>query len=57
MNERDQILLDALDDLKRQAAFVGLCPLTFQTIKKEVLRIMGERDGLREASADLRRLH
>lgn len=57
MNERDQILLDALDDLKRQAAFVGLCSLTFQTIKKEVLRIMGERDGLREASADLRRLH
>lgn len=45
MNERDKILLDAMDDMIYQAKAVGLCPVAFKTLKKEVLHIMGERDG------------
>lgn len=49
MNERDMELLVALDDLKTQAAAVGLCPQTFCVLRREVMRIMGERDGARAA--------
>lgn len=45
MSERDQILLYALDDMADQAAEFGLCRAAFTQLKREVLRIMGERDG------------
>ena len=46
MTERDQILLDALDNLALQFCDAGLCPSSIKTMKCEVMRIMGERDGL-----------
>lgn len=49
MNERDIVLLTALDDLETQAETVGLCPQTFRALRREVMRIMGERDGARAA--------
>lgn len=45
MSERDQILLDALDDLQKQADEYGFCPATFYALRAEIMRIMGERDG------------
>lgn len=44
MSERDAILLDAIDSIMDYAVCIGLCPATFSTMKREVLRIMGERD-------------
>ena len=49
MNKRDNDLLEAIDDMIRLAPEIGVCPVFFKTIKEEVLFIMGERDGLKEA--------
>lgn len=48
MKEQDIILLAAIDDMISQAPSVGICPTAFRTLKKEVIRIMGERDGYAE---------
>ena len=47
--ERDTTLLSAIDDMIRLAPAIGICPMVFKNIKEEVLFIMGERDGLKEA--------
>lgn len=49
MNKRDKDLLETIDDMIRLSPEIGVCPVVFKTIKEEVLFIMGERDGLKEA--------
>lgn len=55
MSERDQILLDALDNLQKQADEYGFCPATFYALRAEVMRIMGERDGYKHRIMAARR--
>lgn len=57
MNERDIVILTALDDLETQAETVGLCPQTFRALRREVMRIMGERDGARAALLETARMN
>lgn len=49
MNSRDHELLSMIEEAKNAATAAGLCPKAYKKIKEEVLFIMGERDGLKEA--------
>ena len=42
--ERDQIVLDALDENIKLAPQFGLCAEQFYVLKQEFLRVMQERD-------------
>lgn len=42
--ERDQVVLDALDENIKLAPQFGLCAEQFYAIKQEFLRVMQERD-------------
>lgn len=42
--ERDAVLLRAIDSMIKDAPDVGICPIVFEALKEEVLRIMDERD-------------
>lgn len=42
--ERDAVLLRAIDSMIKDAPDVGICPIAFEALKEEVLRIMDERD-------------
>lgn len=42
--ERDQVVLDALDENIKLAPQFGLCAEQFYVLKQEFLRIMQERD-------------
>ena len=44
---RDTIILEALDDYIRTAPKLGVCGLSFVILKEEVERIMEERDRFR----------
>ena len=44
INERDQAVLDALDENIKIAPSIGVCADTFYALKQEFLRIMQERD-------------
>ena len=43
-NERDQAVLDALEENIEIAPKIGVCADTFYALKQEFLRIMQERD-------------
>jgi hypothetical protein len=43
-NERDQAVLDALEENIKIAPKIGVCADTFYALKQEFLRIMQERD-------------
>lgn len=43
-NERDQVVLDALDENIKIAPTFGLCAEQFYVLKQEFLRVMQERD-------------
>lgn len=43
-NERDQAVLDALEENIKIAPNIGVCADTFYALKQEFLRIMQERD-------------
>ena len=43
-NERDQAVLDALEENIKIAPKIGVCADTFYALKKEFLRIIQERD-------------
>lgn len=43
-NERDQVVLDALDENIKLAPQFGLCAEQFYVLKQEFLRVMQERD-------------
>lgn len=53
-NERDQVVLDALDENIKLAPKFGLCAEQFYVLKQEFLRVMQERDS---AIAELEALH
>lgn len=53
-NERDQVVLDALDENIKLAPQFGLCADQFYVLKQEFLRVMQERDS---AIAELEALH
>ena len=42
--ERDQVVLDALDENIKLAPQFGLCAEQFYVLKQEFLRVMQERD-------------
>lgn len=43
--ERDQVVLDALDENIKLAPQFGICSEQFYVLKQEFLRIMQERDA------------
>lgn len=43
-NERDQAVLDALEENIKIAPKIGVCADTFYALKQEFLRIIQERD-------------
>lgn len=52
--ERDQVVLDALDENIKLAPQFGLCAEQFYVLKQEFLRVMQERD---DAISELEALH
>lgn len=53
-NDRDFALLSAIDDMIADAPHIGVCSVALRKVKEEVLFIMGERDGLKEALKNAR---
>lgn len=47
-SERDQAVLDALEENIKIAPQIGVCADTFYALKQEFLRIMQERDDTLE---------
>lgn len=53
INERDQAVLDALDENIKIAPSIGVCADTFYALKQEFLRVMKERnDALEKLQED-----
>ena len=44
MNEKDKVLLSSIDEMIKDAPNIGIMPLVFIQLKKEVERIIKERD-------------
>lgn len=51
-NERDEILLNFLDECIAKCPQWGMCPIQFITAKGEVQRIINERDALADYFAN-----
>jgi hypothetical protein len=46
MSEKDQALLAAVNEMEEQAPSVGLCGYPFKILRKEIAKLIEERDGL-----------
>lgn len=44
ISQRDQVVLDALDENIKNAPSFGICAEAFHVLKEEFLRVMHERD-------------
>lgn len=50
MREREHELLEGLERMEADAARIGLCPAPFRLVREELMRIIGERDGMADAA-------
>ena len=48
MSDRERALLDGIRQMEEQAPGVGLCSYPFKVVRREVERIIEERDALEE---------
>lgn len=52
MREREHELLAGLERMEADASQIGLCPAPFRVLREELMRIIGERDGMAEAAEE-----
>lgn len=48
MSDKDRALLDGIREMEEQAPGVGLCSYPFKVVRREVERIIEERNALEE---------